>query len=311
MLKENELVKVRWNSQTKKYWLEHGYEFTKLGDYFYAKVNDVPDKSVAMVGVVCDYCGKEFKMHKYAYTRSAEFGKVACKNCKPLKIKEANIVKYGVENSMQRKEVQEKVNKTMLERYGVEHIFQDKDVMARVMEKYDYKKAVEKRKLTCLEKYGVDNAAKNAEVNEKARKTCIERYGGESAQCSAEVKSKTWESMLQNGTIPTSKLERELVSMLIDIYGKDKCTPQYNLDRISMDCLLVVDDIKIDVEYDGTYWHKQKEEYDKRRDYYCFSRGYKVLRFSANRDKIPTIEQIKECVDYLVNSKHKHLKIDI
>ena len=56
--------------------------------------------------------------------------------------------------------------------------------------KNDKKRSIEKRKKTCLEKYGVDNPSKNKEVKEKIKNTNVERYGVTSPAQSKEIKEK-------------------------------------------------------------------------------------------------------------------------
>jgi hypothetical protein len=45
------------------------------------------------------------------------------------------------------------------------------------LKKYDRTVAIEKRKITCLEKYGVDTISKNSIIKDKVKTTCLERYG--------------------------------------------------------------------------------------------------------------------------------------
>ena len=310
MIKPDQIVKVKWNGQTKQYWISKGYNCTKMGDEFEAKAEDLPSKSSIFVDVICDYCGQVFPMRMYAYNNSAKSGKIACKHCKGKKAKETNLDKYGVENVMQVDEIHDKMKSTMLLTYGVEHPSQSKDLHAKAMSKYNFSDALNKRKETCLLKYGVDNASKSQDVIDKAKNTCRKKYGGDSSQCDEQVRAKSIQSMLNGGAIQSSKAERAMTDLLIDMYGKENCHPQFPLDKIVMDCLLDYNGIKIDVEYDGEFWHKDKQESDKRRDYYCIRRGYKVLRFFSKYN-VPTKEQIKQGVDYLVNSEHKHLRIDI
>ena len=66
----------------------------------------------------------------------------------------------------------------------------------------------------------------------------------------------------------------------------------------------------IDVDYDGWHWHKNKQEYDKRRNYWVVDQGYKILRIRSN-NLLPTHEQIKEAVDYLVKGNHTLTYIDL
>lgn len=310
MLKPNQFVKAKWNGQTKKYWEAKGYQYTKIGDEFEVRAEDLQPKSAVKVAAICDYCGDEFPMAMYSYRANSACGKIACKKCKGKKAAETNLERYGVANVMQVDAIHDKMKASMVEAYGVEHPSQSAELHRKAMAGYDSEQAVERRKQTCLEKYGVDNAAKTAEVVDKAKATCVERYGGESSQCDDTIRRKSWESMMANGTTPTSKAERDMVVTIKKIYGDDACQPQFVLNRISMDCLLTVGDIKIDVEYDGQFWHQDNAKRDKRRDFYCINRGYKVLRFFS-KHHVPTEEQIKQGVDYLVNSEHKHLRIDI
>jgi hypothetical protein len=63
-------------------------------------------------------------------------------------------------------------------------------------------------------------------------------------------------------------------------------------------CLDIADPkLAIDIEYDETYWHKGREEFDKRRDEELKEEGWKILRY---RDKVPTLEQVKEDVKNVV-----------
>lgn len=310
MIKPDQLVKVKWNGQTKKYWESKGYVCTKMGDEFEVKLEDLPLKSGATVDVICDYCGTIFQMKMFSYSRCSESGTISCKHCKGKKAKETNMDRYGVENVRQVKEFHEKAKSTMLARYGVEYALQSKEMLDKAKNNYDRNKASMKRRETCLLKYGVTTTSKLQEVVDKAKETCRKKYGGDSSQCDPSIRAKSIASLLSSGAIQSSKAERAMTSKLQEMYGENNCTPQFQLDRIVMDCLLEYNGVKIDVEYDGEFWHKNKIESDKRRDYYCMRRGYKVLRFFSKYNT-PTKEQIKQGVDYLVNSEHRHLKMDI
>ena len=60
----------------------------------------------------------------------------------------------------------EKAKQTCLERYGVEHAMQNKDIN-------------DKAKQTCLERYGVNSYTQSQEFKNKTKQTCLERYGVE------------------------------------------------------------------------------------------------------------------------------------
>ena len=95
------------------------------------------------------------------------------------------------------------------------------------------------------------------------------------------------------------------------LYGEDNCIPAYPLDRVNFDCLLKADNILIDVEYDGAYYHNKRELYDNRRNGCVLKQGYKILRIKGNKyDELPDEDTIKRAVDYLVHN-HSIVYIDM
>ena len=97
-----------------------------------------------------------------------------------------NLAKYGVENQFQRKELFPNIVQKKIERYGTYNNIA-KNHATRIVNsgslEASYSKQNETYKQTCLERYGIDNAAKLAEVRqqiaESLRETFLERYGVE------------------------------------------------------------------------------------------------------------------------------------
>lgn len=310
MLKLGEVVEVHWNPMNKTFYENKGYVYTKNGGSIFVKVEDLQPSARVKVKVICDYCHKEFEMLMYAYTRSTKNSTtVACDSCKVKKTRNTMLEKYGTENCMQVPEIRHKMVTTLEEKYGVS-VPSQLPQHTEAMKHYDKELAKERYIQTCLNRYGVDNAAKLPATIDKMKQTCIEKYGGESSQCDPSVHYKTIQSMLDGGIMPTSKPERQMIELLRNIYGDSCCHPQYNFGNCCFDCLLEVQGIKIDIEYDGKYWHNQKQEKDKRRDFYVMRRGIKVLRFRGDTTP-PTKEMIIKGVNYLVDSGHLHYVIDI
>ena len=75
-------VKVKWNSKSRKHYESLNYVFTKYGDEFEVKVEDLPIRSHTKVEIECDYC-KEIKKWTYdaynSYVR--ENGNTYCFKC--------------------------------------------------------------------------------------------------------------------------------------------------------------------------------------------------------------------------------------
>ena len=62
MLVPNQKVEVRWNPRNKKYYERIGYVFTKMGDKIDVPIEKLPDNSSAFADVICDSCGKEYRI---------------------------------------------------------------------------------------------------------------------------------------------------------------------------------------------------------------------------------------------------------
>ena len=71
--------------------------------------------------------------------------------------------------------------------------------------------------------------------------------------------------------------------------------------KLSWDCFIVIDGVKIDVEYDGWFWHKDKQR-DFARDKALLKLGYKTLRIKGGHN-IPTMEQLKEKIEILTHTE--------
>jgi very-short-patch-repair endonuclease len=216
-----------------------------------------------------------------------------CCQCKAVKAKITNLENLGVEFPMQSKEVQNKSQQTCLKRYGVKHALQSQEIKEKTIN-------------TILKKYGVENIAKSQKCINKIKQTNLKRYGVEFACCNEEVRNKMRESLYKNGSCKTSVQQRKVYNMLSEIYGN--CELNYPVSNCSLDCLIIVNDLKINIEYDGWYWHKDKQERDRRRDEFLKSQGYKILRIKAGR-MIPTKEQLKNAIDYLVKGNHSYTEI--
>lgn len=266
MIDETQLITVTWYSGNKKYYTDLGYKFTKFNDTFQVPFYLTKQRSKLWVKVICDYCDQEYITRYGNYKISQKRGKVSCKNCKQFKIADTLQKKYGSSSLWGSEELRNKAKKSMKEKYGYEYFIQSKQ-------------GKEKFKESMINKYGVTNPSYSPELQAKAK-----------------------ESMYLNGKVPSSIPERIMVEMLIQEYGEDNCKPSYPVDRVNLDCLLIIDDNYIDVEYDGLYWHKNTKDYDRKRDYWLISKGYKVLRIKGNKnDELPSIEKIKEEINYLLD----------
>ena len=166
MLKET-LVEVKWNSKTKKHYVDLGYVYTKMGDIFLVNSKDLTSGSNVVVTDICDYCNNEYNLPNEVLLRCRRqsiIQKDCCPNCRAKKQEEGYLEKYGVENLMQSEIVKDNHKKSIQEKYGCDNVFQNENIKS-------------KSKQTCLEKYGVENYTQTEEYIEKSKNTCIKKYG--------------------------------------------------------------------------------------------------------------------------------------
>lgn len=82
---------------------------------------------------------------------------------------------------------------------------------------------MDKTKITCLKKYGFDNASKCKDVKEKYNKTCLEKYGVKHSFQSDKVKNKIKETMIERygveNPIQNTEIKNKIQSTNIEKYG--------------------------------------------------------------------------------------------
>ena len=161
---------------------------------------------------VCKCCGKSIK---YININDG-FAQYCSNKCVTKskevkeKVKQTNLERYGVENTLQSKIIREKIKQTNLERYGTEIPIQSQSIKEKVkqtnLEKYGVEYATqldsikEKIKETNLERYGNASPLGNKEIQNKAKLTSLEKYGTEFPNQSKLVKDKIKQSFLTNNT---------------------------------------------------------------------------------------------------------------
>ena len=136
------------------------------------------------------------------------------------KIKNTNMEKFGVEVSLQNKEIYEKMQNTVIERYGVKHINQNESVK-------------QKRKATILERFGVEYASQNEDVKRRFKETCMERYGYENPSMVTEFKDKRKATILDRFGVEYASQNEEIKQRIKDYwlekYGVGCCLQNPNI----------------------------------------------------------------------------------
>jgi len=242
-------VEIIWNYNNKKYYINK-YIFTKFGDSFFIKIDDLIKTSHTKIHVKCDICGKENYIVYYSYIKSINnCNYYACsRNCSKNKYIATNIKKYGVENPSQNKEIRNKFEKTCLKKYGVRFPSQSKIVKEQkkitslkhygVENPTQNKEIKEKTKQTNLKKYGVENPMQNKEIRNKLEKTCLRKYGVKNPMQNKEVKEKAKQTNLKKYGVNCPSQNKEIakkgLETIIRRYGEIwlKHVPTYNANSI-------------------------------------------------------------------------------
>lgn len=96
-------------------------------------------------------------------------------------VKQASLMKYGVNHPLSAQEVISKRNATVKEKYGVDNVFQNEDIKDKI-------------KQVSLERYRVEHPAQSNVVKERTRKTNLDRYGVDHPMMLPEYQAKARET---------------------------------------------------------------------------------------------------------------------
>lgn len=310
-------IKKKWHGNTKKHYETLGYHFTKIGDEFEVDVMDLTRGSEEKVEVQCDYCGSiVIKPYKVYLKNHDEILGDCCKHCRMIKSKNTWLNKYGVSHPFLDNTIQEKRKNTWVSKYGVDNPFKSDEIKEKIKKVHQNNYGVcnisqseiikRKKVKTSKKHYGVENVSQSPQIKEKKKLTCLKNFGVEYPMMSSEIRQKSVETLYENGNCPTSKPQLKLCELIHKIYNN--CELNYPCGRYSLDCMVCIDGIKIDVEYDGQYFHNKKANSDNIRNVYVSENGYKILRVKGNY-QIPSEKQLREAMDRLRYTDENYVEI--
>lgn len=189
------------------------------------------------------------------------------------------------------KNTRDKIKNTCLEKYGVDNAAKAKDIQSKM-------------KNTCLKKYGTKNIFSSEIGKKKIKETLLKKYGVENPQQNNEIKKKTKETLLKKYGITcgfqkckkynVSKGELELYDFIKSIKPTAIHNDRKNIFPLELDIFL--EENNIGIEYDGEYWHNLPKM--KKRDYLknkiCKEKGIKLIRvkekdWKNNKEKVKKI----------------------
>lgn len=182
--------------------------------------------------------------------------------------KETNLEKYGTEYASQSDLVKNLVKQSFLKKYGAEnytqseHFKENKDLYLKMrrdtnLKRYGVENYTnnEKRKKTCLKKYGVETPLESAKIREKIKETNIEKYGTEHPSQLPEIQQKIIETKKKNHTFNTSKSEEILYSKLVKKFGESDIIRQYKSEKYPFLCDFYIKSLDLYIELQGFFTH--------------------------------------------------------
>lgn len=106
----------------------------------------------------------------------------------------------------------------------------------------------------------------------------------------------------QGGRI-TSKQQLKLYEMVLRLFPKAEL--EYKIFNRSLDIALV--EYKIDIEFDGLFWHENREYDDEVRDNLLKSNGWHVIRY---KDKIPKLGVLQNDIEAIIQNHDEKYKFE-
>lgn len=87
MLVPNQIIKMKWTGACIPYYKSKGYPYTKYGEEFEVKAEDLSPNSRKRVKVICDFCNKEYDLDYRDYLDKTDSkGKNCCSKCRGKRI---------------------------------------------------------------------------------------------------------------------------------------------------------------------------------------------------------------------------------
>ena len=306
----------------------------KRGIKLLVDVKDLMSSSNECVDVLCDYCNENIStktFNSYNYQRRY-IQKDCCDDfdCRVKKYKEVMELKYNVINSFQMEEVKDKIKKYNQDNFGVDNYTQTNEFKEKTkqicLDKYgknnlfQVEEIKEKIKQTNLDKYGVENYTQTEEYKEKTKQTCLNKYGVENPMQNTNIKNyaikRQLKSKYENGTGIKSAQQ----TYLCELYSGEL---NYPFGRCLLDIAFPED--KIYIEYDGgghnlivklgQMSEKDFKTKEIKRQYYCKSNGWKLIRIISSKDLLPSDDVLIDLLNiwfkYLKETEHTWVCLDI
>lgn len=156
--------------------------------------------------------------------------------------------------------INQKRKETCLKKYGTEFPVQNKMIkekMFKSIKNKDINISNHKRLETCLKKYGQKYISQTKKVKEKIKKT----WGRKSQKEINQIQQRIYDSKKKNGSFDISIPEDKLYKTLCNVYGKEKVLRQHKDNRYPFFCDFYIKDYDFFIECQNWIGHG-KEPFD-------------------------------------------------
>jgi hypothetical protein len=210
------------------------------------------------VNPYCSFCKEEGIETRLTFISMSDGFRETCGKHQHLnkkkfeKIKQTTIERYGGCGKGS-KILKEKIDKTMIEKYGVDNAsLISESIDRRTITRNSNKEEISKNisigllnstkkigaasdgyKNTCMDKFGVENAAKNNDVRNKIRNTFEEKYGGHPLK-TKEVQDKLKQTCLERYGVDNASKNKDVIDKIA----------KTNMDRYGVKTNLLLDENK-------------------------------------------------------------------
>lgn len=204
------------------------------------------------------------------------------------KVKKTNLENYGVEYQISSNATKNKIKNTLLCKYKIVSIF-DKlspfrnDINLKLKESLNNECVKNKRKETCLKRYGVENTSQSEEIKNKIKKTNLEKYGFEFVLQLENIKNKSKKTCLEKYGYENYSKTKEWYERTKQIRIKngqqipDELKTKYEIYRKRVNNLTSLKKLRLFENWDGY-------------DYYDNEYIKENLKLSNNSKFYPTID---------------------
>ena len=208
----------------------------------------------------------------------------------------------GIINPGQAQVVKDKIKNTWKNNYG-------EDITCP----FQVESVKEKSKQTMLNNYSVEYAMQNKEIQNKMKTTNLERHGAENPMQNEEIKNKAFDSFQFHGTGPCSRAQKYIQILTNGTLNKHICGSLADV---------YIEKENIVIEHDGAGHFltdifngnktptKESLSYEKEREDKIINNGYRMIRFIATKDRIPSDEVILNLIEGFKNSDFKVIRIN-